>query len=138
MVFEDANVSDWTSMLDCFYRYFIASGSLFSSSPPADSSAPGSLPVSDDVYIPARQPFSFTLFTVEEVHRVLLSLQITKSAGLEGLDPLILKLAADFIAKPIQCIFNVTITTNHIPAIWKVANVLPLLKGGDPTCLNNY
>lgn len=69
---------------------------------------------------------------------VILSLDTTKSAAPDHLEPYFLKLAADFIAQPLQYIFNLIIPTNRIPSIWKIAYVLLLLKGGDPTCLNNY
>lgn len=72
--------------------------------------------------------FGFRLFSVEMVRRALLSLDTTKSAGPDNLEPHFLKLAADFIA--LQCLFNLTITTNCIPEIWKVAYGLPLFKRG--------
>ena len=47
-------------------------------------------------------------------------------------------MAARIIAQPISHIFNLSIQSNVIPDVWKTAHVLPLLKGGDPTLLNNY
>jgi len=35
-------------------------------------------------------------------------------------------------------IFNLSLVQNAIPSIWKSSYVLPLLKGRDPTLLNNY
>ncbi len=35
-------------------------------------------------------------------------------------------------------IFNLSVSNNKIPSIWKSAYVLPLLKGVDPTTVNNY
>lgn len=79
------------------------------------------LSVPDVGNIPVGQPFFFfAQFTVEEVQRALLSLDLTKSADPDGLEPC-LKLVTDFITKPLQCIFYITITNNCIPAIWKVA-----------------
>ncbi len=49
-----------------------------------------------------------------------------------------MRTAADFIAEPLCHIFNLTISENEIPSIWKSAYVLPLLKGGDPSVVNNY
>ena len=49
-----------------------------------------------------------------------------------------LKLAADFIAEPLTNIYNSTLTIKRIPETWKMAHVLPLLKGGEPSSLNNY
>ena len=140
IVNDATTVTDRATIVDCFNIHFSASGSLFSrsSSTTAMSSAPdvGNMSLG---HISAGQPsFVFRLFSVEEVCRALCSFDISKSAGPDHLEPYFLKLAADFIAKPLQYLFNLTITTNCIPEIWKVAYVLPLLKGGDPTCLNNY
>uniref|UniRef100_A0A3B4Z3D2 Reverse transcriptase domain-containing protein n=1 Tax=Stegastes partitus TaxID=144197 RepID=A0A3B4Z3D2_9TELE len=122
-------------MLKCFNEHFIASGSLFNQSPPLKHS-----PSSDmtDEFIFNGQSFHFVPFSVDEVHRALLSLDNKKPAGPDNLEPYFLKLAADFIAKPLTSIFNLTLTQNVIPKVWKSAHVLPLLKGGDPTSLNNY
>lgn len=136
---EGATVYYRAFVLECFNKHFIASGSLFSrSSPPNISPVPSHVPSVSDAGLFSGHPFCFRLFSAEEVHRALLSLDTTKSAGSGHLEPYFLKLATDFIAQPLQCIFNLTVTTNRIPAIWKIAYVLPLLKGGDPTCLNNY
>lgn len=56
------------------------------------------------------------------------------SAGPDNLDQYLLKVAADIISEPITHIFNF----NSINKIWKAAYVLPLLKAGDPSELNNY
>ena len=72
------------------------------------------------------------------VHKALKSLDQRKPAGPDLLDPCFLNLAADFIAEPLIYLFNLTLECNEIPKIWKSAFVLPLLKGGDPTLLNNY
>jgi hypothetical protein len=61
-----------------------------------------------------------------------------KPAGPDHLDPYFLKLGADFIAELRTYLFNRTLECNEIPRTWKSAFVLPLLKGGDPTLLNNY
>lgn len=84
------------------------------------------------------QPFNFTCLDVIEVHRALKRLDPNKSAGPDKLDPCFLKLAADFIAEPLTHIFNLTLPNNETPNIWKSAYVLPLLKGGDPSVVNNY
>ena len=62
----------------------------------------------------------------------------TKSAGPDKLDPYFLKLAGNCIAMPLTNIFYLCLNTNVIPPIWKSAFMVPLLKGGDPTILNNY
>ncbi len=39
---------------------------------------------------------------------------------------------------PLTYLFNLSLSANEIPSIWKAAYVRPLFKGGDPTVLNNY
>ncbi len=82
--------------------------------------------------------FNFLPFTVGEVHKALKSLDTGKAQGPDLIDPYFLKMAADFIAEPLSHIFNLTVENKEIPKMWKSALVLPLLKGGDPTILNNY
>ncbi len=72
-----------------------------------------------------------------ELHQVLKCLDSTKSAGPDKLETYFLKLAADFITPSWTYVFNLSLTTNTIPHVWKSAYVLPLHKGGDPTILNN-
>lgn len=73
-----------------------------------------------------------------EVHRALKQLDPNKSAGPDKLDPYFLKSAVDFIAEPLTHIFNLTLSNNETPNLWKSAYVLPSLKGGDPSFVNNY
>ena len=97
------------------------------------NTSPSPLPNNDCV-----QSFNIVPLDVIEVYRALKHLDPAKSAGPDKLEPLFLKLAVDFIAEPLTHIFNLTFSNNEIPNIWKSAYVLPLLKGGDPTVLNNY
>lgn len=111
-------------MLECFNEHFIASSLLFNQSLPLKT-----LPSSDMIVdcIFDGQPLYFVPFSVDEVHRALL-LDTEKPAGPDNLVPYFLKLASDFIAKPLSNIFK--LTQNVIPKIWKSAHVHPLLKGG--------
>ena len=119
-------------MLNCFNEHFVSSGRLF------DSVSSVSVQPCVDEPVRARQTFSFLPFSVQVVHKALKSLDQRKPAGPDLLDPCFLNLAADFIAEPLTSLFNLTLECNEIPKIWKSAFVLPLLKGGDPTLLNNY
>lgn len=77
-------------------------------------------------------------FSAQAVCRALKELDPRKPSGPDLIDPYFLKLAADFAAEALTHIFNLTLLTNKIPRIWKSAFVLPLLKRGDPSILNNY
>lgn len=76
--------------------------------------------------------------SVSEVHNALKKLDRSKAAGPDQIEPFFLKLAADFIAEPLSQIFNLSLISKNIPKIWKSAFVTPLLKGGEPTNVNNY
>uniref|UniRef100_A0AAZ3RMD0 HEAT repeat-containing protein 6 n=1 Tax=Oncorhynchus tshawytscha TaxID=74940 RepID=A0AAZ3RMD0_ONCTS len=125
-------IYDKTEKLNCFNEHFVSSGRLFDSVPSV------SVQPCVDEPVRAGQTFSFLPFSVQVVHKALKSLDQRKPAGPDLLDPCLLNLAADFIAEPLTYLFNLTLECNEIPKIWKSAFVLPLLKGGDPTLLNNY
>ena len=111
-------------MLDCFNEHFIASGFLFESFNPQHECSSTVETVGPD---PSSQSFSFSPITVSDVN---------KAPG--KLDPYFLKLAANCIDMPLTNIFNLCLNTNVITPIWKSAFVAALLKGADPSTLNNY
>ena len=39
---------------------------------------------------------------------------------------------------PLSCIFNSSVSTSSIPAIWKTAIITPIFKNGSPNEANNY
>lgn len=79
--------------------------------------------------------FSFSPFSVQEVYDALVP---RKPAGPVLFEPSFLKLAAELIAEALTYLFNLTLECREIPKIWKSAFVLPLLRGYDPTVINNY
>lgn len=132
---ESATVYDKAEMLNCFNKHFISSGFLFDK---VVTSAATALAPLTPVESPVDNKFNFRSFTVAEVHKALTKLDPKKSAGPDNIAVCFLKLAADFIAEPLTYIYNLTLTSNKIPKSWKMAYVLPLLKGGEPSSLNNY
>lgn len=134
---DNFTISDRSAMLECFNEHFVASGSLLDKSlPPKTSPYNGN--VAGRCCVSQPFPFTFTPFSLNDVHKALMSLDIKKPAGPDYLEPYFLKIAADFIAKPLMYIFNLSLDQNVMPSIWKSAHVFPLLKGGDPALLNNY
>lgn len=45
---------------------------------------------------------------------------------------------SSLIVESLTGILDLTIATSVIPKIWKVAHVVPLHKGGDPSDFENY
>ena len=141
---DSGPLSDKTDILNCFNNHFVSSGSLFetlnpelSNADPASGNSP-LFPTSANGGLPSPSDWQFIAVTASEVQTALKRLDTGKAAGPDHLDPFFLKLAADFIAEPLAHIFNLSFTSNKIPKVWKSAFILPLLKGGEPSNVNNY
>ncbi|CDQ62588.1 unnamed protein product [Oncorhynchus mykiss] len=87
---------------------------------------------------PCLNSFSFTQIQIADVLKELQNLDPYKSAGLDNLDPLFLKLSAAIVATPITSLFNLSFVSSEIPKDWKAAAVIPLFKGGDTLDPNCY
>ena len=66
------------------------------------------------------------------------NLDLYKSAGLDNLDPLFLKLSTEIVATPITSLFSLSFVSSAIPKDWKAATVIHLFKGGDTLDPNCY
>ena len=64
---------------------------------------------------------------------------VSKSTGLDGIGPRLLKLASDAVTKSITYIAKKCISQGNFPGSWKRVRVNPLHKGGaKDAILNNY
>ena len=68
------------------------------------------------------------LCTVEEVNKLLKSLDTTKATGPDGISSKMLKISADEIAPSVTALFNLSIRCNRPPKEWKRSNVVPVPK----------
>ncbi len=128
---DGIKIVDKLQMLNCFNSHFTESGSLFQTN--------NYTPVTSD-FLNAERHLWTTLFVfnhiiTSDVYSALQNLDVNKSSGPDLIEPLFLKLAANIISQPLTYL---SLTTKEIPQIWKSAFVVPLLKGGDPTLLDNY
>ena len=64
-----------------------------------------------------------------EVYSALISLDINKATGIDGVGPKILKHCAISLFQPLHHLFNLTLTKSVIPTEWKVHQIVA-------TCLN--
>ena len=64
--------------------------------------------------------------------------QNTHSYGSDGISLRFIRDALPVIITYIKCIFNTSIVTGVIPAVWKHAIVVPIFKSGDADLPNNY
>ena len=68
---------------------------------------------------------------------MLLNVNPNKSPGPDGIHPKALKELAEILA-PLTIIFNTSIQTGIIPDLWKIGNIIALLKKGDKSDPGNY
>ena len=74
----------------------------------------------------------------DEVMKILLSLDITKSADIYNISPKLLKLAAPVICDYLTVIFNKSFDEGTFPDLLKVAKVIPVHKSGSAFEASNY
>ena len=78
------------------------------------------------------------VITRQEVHDALNLLKREKASGPDGISNRVLIEIADQIAPHLAHLFNLSLTSCRMPTSWKIANVTPVFKKGDPSILNNY
>ena len=83
----------------------------------------------------------FNKFTLSEVTEAFVQKQIDsigKATGPDALSVKLLKLACPYAVSTLTYILNLSISFDQYPNAWKHASVIPIHKGGDKSCINNY
>ncbi|CAK1589721.1 unnamed protein product [Parnassius mnemosyne] len=78
------------------------------------------------------------LFTQRSVRKVLLSLDVNKSSGPDGVPPIVLKTCAPELAPVLTRLFRYSYSLGIVPNSWKTALVHPIPKKGDRSDPSNY
>ena len=73
-----------------------------------------------------------------EIDQVIRSMQNKKSSGYDNISNLMLKWLHPVITRPLSIIFNMSLEQGIFPNNMKIAEIVPLHKGGDETQCNNY
>ena len=73
-----------------------------------------------------------------DVYEALMSLDIHKAMGIDGIGPQILKYCSIVIYKPLHHLFSLSISQHYIPTQWKIHLITPVFKSGDKTAVTNY
>ena len=73
-----------------------------------------------------------------EVEEACRGLDTTKAAGWDGVSPRVVKAAAGELAGPLARLYNCCMREGYYPECFKIARVIPVFKGEDPTQFSNY
>ena len=76
--------------------------------------------------------------SVSQVCDLIEKLDPKKATGLDGINAIFLKITSKVIAKPLCYIYNLSITTNTFPDMWKMAKIIPIHKGGEMNEKDNF
>ena len=85
-----------------------------------------------------RCKLSLSHVTFNNVRTLLKNLKSSKSSSVEGIDNYSLKIAAEYVARPLHHIITLSIMQQRFPTSWKSAKVVPLHKKGSPLERGNY
>ena len=67
-------------------------------------------------------------FSTKDVAAKIQGLATDKSAGPDGMHPMLLKSCAQAIARPLSLIFSASFDEGEVSTDWKIANIAPIYK----------
>ena len=76
--------------------------------------------------------------TLEEVTHHLATQKTNTATGADGISGHMLRGTANAIAPALTTLFNESLRQGQIPKDWKISNITPIPKSGDPSLVNNY
>ncbi len=129
---DDKTKAQWLNL------HFVSAGTKATSElPPLTVPSTSTVPVPD---IPTDFGIHLTQAraTPEFVLRFLRQLDLSKSAGPDGLTPKLSKAAAPGISVFVASLINRSLSAGIFPQEWKVSKVISLFKKGDPIDPDNY
>ena len=94
------------------------------------------LPEFEALNIPS--PLSSINITPEKVQKKLNKLRTDKSAGPDGVHPLMLKNLSSILCNPLCTIFNISLQSGLVPSLWKQGTVTAIYKKGKKSLASNY
>ena len=76
--------------------------------------------------------------TSDMVKKIILSLDVNKACGPDGIGSRVLKEGVDNLSLGLSIIYNKSLQSAQVPLDWKVGNVVPIFKKGNKECVENY
>ena len=74
----------------------------------------------------------------EEVASIIQSLKVKSASGPDGISTQMLKVCSLSISQYLSLLFNQSLSSGIVPTDWKLSNVIPVYKAGDPKLADNY
>ena len=84
------------------------------------------------------EPLENVIITEELISKAIDRLNSSKSQGPDNIHPKLLKETQSIIKKPLQIIFEKSLSEGKTPKIWKNANVTAIFKKGEKSKAENY
>ena len=116
---------------DHINHYFVNIGKVHNANPQTPSQPTGN---NDDDEI----KWSFSELTESDVFKVVRSINVSKSSGLENINSFVVKEVFSILISQITYLFNLTIKSSIFPETWKKALVIPIPKSGNLNLVQNY
>lgn len=90
------------------------------------------------IYYEGDSPLINILITPQMVEKKINKLNQYKTPGPDEIPARILKVVSDELVQPLTNIFNASLDSGNLPVDWKIANVTPIFKKGQPELPSNY
>ena len=74
----------------------------------------------------------------EEVASIIQSLKVKSASGPYGISTQMLKACSTSISQYLSLLFNQSLSSSNVTTDWKLSNVIPVFKAGDPKLAENY
>ena len=75
---------------------------------------------------------------VDQVYEALVSLDTSKAAGIDTINPAVLKYCAIPLTRPLFHLFNFSLLTCNLPSEWRIHCMARVFKSGDRANVGNY
>ena len=101
-------------------------------------------PISNDSTVPvninfeARERLSSLVFCVDDIAKIIRSLDQNKAHGHDEISKSMIKVCASSISKPLHLIFRNCLETESFLKEWKKANIIYVHEKGDKQLITNY
>ena len=134
IVDNNAEITEPKLVADAFNNYYFANigKKLYNEIP--------SVPNSPMVYLnnPICNSFFIFLATCSEIETEISQLKSGRSLGPSSIPFDILKTLKTYISKPLEIVFNASLSIGVVRSDFKIANIVPVFKKGSQSCLCNY